>query len=238
MPIRGPLARFLLGAGVPCAAVLALIGGVALRTSGVVAVALAGAVAACLAGGVAREACSAHRTPPLEAAVQAAGWTFGALLVFAGIAVISGGTTAFLLGAGGSVVALCVWLLRSQRSGRPDSPHPTAAEFPGSGVAPSRPAPAAAWSAAPPAAAARVTEPVTELPTAALGREWLRTTAALAARLEPAARESIVRRRQEALDELERRDPEGFARWLAAGPAPGSDPADFVHGEPAGGRDA
>ena len=39
-------------------------------------------------------------------------------------------------------------------------------------------------------------------------------------------------RREEALDELERRDPAGFARWLAAGPTLASDPAGYVHGGP------
>ena len=84
--------------------------------------------------------------------------------------------------------------------------------------------------------------PVTALPTSALGREWLRTTSALDGRLQPAARATIVRRRQETLDELERRDPDGFARWLAAGPLPGSDPAEFVRrdvrGDQAAGTDA
>jgi hypothetical protein len=51
--------------------------------------------------------------------------------------------------------------------------------------------------------------------------------------LSPVARQTLVARREETLDELERRDPDGFARWLAAGPAAGSDPADFVRGGPA-----
>jgi hypothetical protein len=83
---------------------------------------------------------------------------------------------------------------------------------------------------------------VGKLSTAALGSEWLRTSAALTGRLQPVARESIVRRRQETLDELERRDPVGFARWIASGPAPGGNPAQFVHGdvrgESAAGSDA
>jgi hypothetical protein len=82
----------------------------------------------------------------------------------------------------------------------------------------------------PPAVPEPWTGAVSSLPTSALGHEWLRTTAALAGRLDPATRQEIVRRRQEALDELEHRDPAGFARWLAAGPAPGSDPAQFVRG--------
>ena len=55
----------------------------------------------------------------------------------------------------------------------------------------------------------------------------------VAGRLSRAARASLVGRRDETLDELERRDPAGFARWLAAGPNTGSDPADFVRGGPA-----
>ncbi len=56
--------------------------------------------------------------------------------------------------------------------------------------------------------------------------------------LDAAARRSIVERREATLDELERRDPAGFGRWLAAGPAPGSDPADFVRGGPVAGTEA
>ena len=51
-------------------------------------------------------------------------------------------------------------------------------------------------------------------------------------RLDAAARAALVARREEALDELERRDPAGFARWLAAGPTLASDPAGYVHGGP------
>jgi len=83
------------------------------------------------------------------------------------------------------------------------------------------------------AGAAHLLPPVSTLTTRALGEEWVRTTAELAGWLSPAARASLVSRRQEALDELERRDPDGFERWLAAGPAGGSDPAEFVRGGPA-----
>ncbi|WP_324275897.1 hypothetical protein [Blastococcus brunescens] len=78
--------------------------------------------------------------------------------------------------------------------------------------------------------AAERTSSVAALPTPALGREWLRTSAALTGRLGPVERQALVRRRAETLDELERRDPAGFARWLAEGPAPGSDPAAYVRG--------
>jgi hypothetical protein len=74
--------------------------------------------------------------------------------------------------------------------------------------------------------------------TSDLGSEWLRTTSALARQLGSGERQDIIRRRQETLDELERRDPGGFARWLAAGSAAGSDPAAFVRGDRITDRDA
>jgi hypothetical protein len=105
--------------------------------------------------------------------------------------------------------------------------------------------PLARWAAGPaapaparPAAAPVRDLPVAKLTTSALGLEWMRTTSALAGGLQPAARASVVRRRQETLDELERRDPAGFARWMAAGPVPGSNPAQFVRGDMRGDRAA
>ena len=80
--------------------------------------------------------------------------------------------------------------------------------------------------------------PVSLLPTSVLGSEWRRTTATLACRLEPATRQTITRRRHEILDELECRDPAGFARWLAAGSAADSDPAAFVECDRTTGTDA
>ncbi|MGY1600853.1 hypothetical protein [Geodermatophilus sp. SYSU D00815] len=236
MLTRGPFARFLLGAAALCALGLALAGGVVLRGSGVVAVLLAGGVAACLAAGVARETSGTSRISPWEAAGQAGAWTIGALLVLAGTAALAGGLAAVLLGAVGGLAGVAVWLVRSQRAheggARPPATQPAR---PAPGLPP-RPVAAAPGHTAT-AGVARLTLPVSLLPTDALGREWLRTTTALAGWLDPAARETIVRRRQEALDELERRDPEGFARWLAAGPVPGSDPADYVQGGSPSSRD-
>jgi hypothetical protein len=239
--IRGPIARLLLGAGALCALVVALIGGVALRTSGVVAVVLAGAVAACLALGLAREAPERARWSPVEVAGHAAAWTVGALLVLSGTAAMAGGVVAAIVAGGAGVAGLGYWLMHAAGTARiaraaralEDTPGPWPVPPPGS-------LPGSASRGAMPTRTdvARVLPPVTALPTDALGREWLRSTAALAGRLEPATRSSIVRRRQDALDELERRDPDGFARWLAAGPVPGSDPARYVGGGPAAGTQA
>jgi hypothetical protein len=79
--------------------------------------------------------------------------------------------------------------------------------------------------------------PVPALSTRALGREWLRTTALLAGAPAPADHAALVRRRQDVLDELERRDPVGFGRWLGAA-GPECDPADYVRGERTAGTDA
>ena len=119
---------------------------------------------------------------------------------------------------------LARWLLRAQRrgAGTASAGTPPVAPAPTSWPAPVSPSRGSGW-------ADRGRLPVSALPTEVLGREWLRTTAALSGRLDPAARQTIVRRREETLDELERRDPGGFARWLAAGP--GSDPAQFVRGD-------
>lgn len=240
MSIRGPIARLLLGAGALCALVVALVGGIALRTSGVVAVLLAGAVAACLALGLAREAPERSRWSPGEVAGRAAGWTVGALLVLSGTAALAGGAVAALVAGVAGAGGLAWWLLRSAGAARTARTARPLDEARGPWAVPSAGAPGNGSRAAGPTRTdvARVLPPVSELSTDALGREWLRTAAALAGRLEPAARSSIVRRRQDALDELERRDPDGFARWLAAGPVPGSDPARYVGGGPAAGTQA
>jgi hypothetical protein len=76
--------------------------------------------------------------------------------------------------------------------------------------------------------------PVSSLSTGDLGREWVRTTTALNGPLDARTREAIVVRRQQTLDELERRDPDGFARWLSGLPLAGSDPSgDLKHGDAA-----
>ncbi|MGY2064639.1 hypothetical protein [Blastococcus sp. SYSU DS0619] len=213
MPVRGPFLRFLIGLGLVCAAVVAVVGGIALRGPGLVAVCVSGALAGCVAAGVAREDPAPARRSAVEAAGQAAAMTIGALLVVSGTAVLAGGALALLLvGAGVAVWAAARWA----RDRREAAARPATA----SGVH----AVAGGW--APPSPA------VTGLPTAALGEEWLRTGTALQGSLAPAARQRIVSRRAQVLDELERRDPAGFARWLAAGPLRGGDPAGFVRSEP------
>jgi hypothetical protein len=213
--LRALFTRSLLVMLVLTLGLLAAVGGVSVGGSGLVAMALAAVVTACLAAGIARDSDSPS---PRQAAVDAA-WrtgvaTIAVLLVISGCAVLAGGAvTAVLVGcalAGG----LACWALRPARTGRR------------SGLATVVPITDAGG------------RPVRTLSVEALGREWLRTSAALAQTRGPLARQALVDRRQEALDELERRDPVGFARWLAEGATVDSDPARYVSGDPATGYDA
>ncbi|MET0764378.1 MAG: hypothetical protein ABWY29_05905 [Blastococcus sp.] len=232
MPVRGRLARVLLWPGALGVGALAVVGGLSLRASGLVAVGLAGMLAACAAAGIARESRRSDRRSTIEAAVQAAGCAVGGLLALAGIATLAGAVVAVLVGG----AALAGWLVRlvlRDRSSGPDAAAPAVPLFPTCEPVPGLPArpPARPDRTASPVSGA-LPAPVWTLTTPALGQEWLSTTAALAGRLEPTARQSLVGRRGETLDELERRDPDGFARWLAVGPAQGSDPSDYVRGGP------
>jgi hypothetical protein len=217
--------------------VVAVVGGLALRGPEIVAVGIAGVLAGCMAAGIAREVPPGSRSrSTLEAAAIFGAATVGVLLLVAGIAALAGGAVAALAVGGVLLGALVARLARARRpvagpapdrtAGRP--PHPSA-------VRPLRPE----GSAEP----AGVLPPVAALTTAELGEEWMRTSAILAGRLDAGARAALVARREEALDELERRDPAGFARWLTAGPTLSSDPAGYVHGrtlrgDPAAGTDA
>jgi hypothetical protein len=236
---RGPLARVLFGGALLGVGALAVTGALALRGPGLVGVALATTLAGCMAAGIAREAPAARRRSALESAVWAASWTGGAVLGVAGLAALVGGVVAALVVAGGLGAWLVVTAVRGRGAWRRSGPRADRAAGPTWPVVevlllpvrpPREPAPSRPES---PIAAAHLLPPVTALTTPALGQEWLRTTAALTGRLDPATRHLLVGRREEVLNELEHRDPDGFARWLAAGPAGSSDPADYVRGGPA-----
>jgi hypothetical protein len=218
VPAQGPLARLLLGLGMLVAGTLIVAGGIALRGPGLVAVVLAGALVGCTAAGIARESPQRRGRSTIETAAQASAWTVGVLLAVAGLAVFGGGVVTALVVTVCALVGAGVLVTKNRRRGSQPSPTRSSGSV--------RPGPAP------------LLVPVSALSTAALGREWLRTTEALAGQLDPEARRSIVHRREEALDELERRDPAGFAQWLAAGPLPGSDPAGYVGGGPVADSDA
>jgi hypothetical protein len=205
---RGPLSRLLLWTGAVVGAGLAVVGGLALRPPGLVTVGLAALVSACLAAGVARESRPGQQAV-IDAAWKAGVATVAALLVLSGTAVLGGAVLTLVVAGLAAGTGTVVWLVRS-------SPR-TSASAVAAGGQPAAPLP-----------------PVSALSTEALGREWVRTTTALAGPLDARTREAIVVRRQQTLDELERRDPDGFARWLSGLPLAGSDPSgDLKHGDAA-----
>lgn len=213
------LARVLIGLVLVCAGAVAVVGGLYLRGSGLVAVAVSGALVGCLAAGIARETPPGpSRTTSLEAAVWIGGLTVLALLVLSGTAVVTSGAVTAALCAVAVGVGVVAAVRRAKRSARPAAPPMVVLGIPELGDADHG-------------------GPVAGLSTRALGREWIRTTALLDAALTPEDRAALVRRRQEALDELERRDPDGFGRWLTVGGS-AADPADYVHGERTAGTDA
>lgn len=224
MPLRGLLARLVAWLGILCLGVLAVLGGLGLEPAGRVAVGVAGLLAAAIAVGVTRDVPRADRRPATESAVQAAAWTVGGLLLLAGVAALVGGVMAVLLGA----AAVGTWLVvRATRPPARPVATPAPVSWPWTGTEELL-LPVPTGTPGRPGDASRLPT----LSTTELGREWVRTTAALGGRLSPVERQALVRRREETLDELERRDPVGFARWLADGPAVGTDPADYVHGRP------
>jgi hypothetical protein len=223
---RGPVARILIGLGLLCGLVLALLSSVVLHGASLLfVVAVAGLVAWAASRTV------DDRRAARAAAWQAAGSTVALSMLVAG-AVVLGGAAAGVLVSGLALAAGgAVWLRhvrRARLAGRAGRDRPPARDD-----APPAPAPVslAGWLDGSPS-------PVSLMPFPTLGSEWVRTTAALASRLEPAARFAVVRRRHEVLDELERRDPAGFASWLAAGTAMNGDPAGFLGSGRATGTDA
>jgi hypothetical protein len=222
VPGRDPLVRSVVVGAFVLGGALALAGALALRGPGLVAVAVAGFFAACLCAAIAHEEHGGNLRASVTAGVHGAAWTIAALLAIAGTAGLAGGVIAALLAGTAVMGGAAAWLVRAARAEKAAAAQ--VREHPAVRVAPSRPA--------------ELLSPVPQLSTRALGQEWVRTSAVLAGRLEPAVRAALVLRRQEALDELEFRDPEGFARWLSAGPVPGSDPAEYVQRDRTAGTDA
>jgi hypothetical protein len=224
---RRPLSLVLLGGASLGAGALAVIGAFAVHGPGLVGVGLAATLAGCTAAGITREQPAHSRGSAVEAAVWAAAWTAGVILVVAGVSTVAGGAVAALAVVAAVLAVVALWWARGRRrsSTQPGDPERTTSGEVLRLPVNSRPDRS-------PAGGGRFL-PVGTLTTRALGDEWLRTTAALTGRLTPSVRTALVTRREEVLDELERRDPDGFERWLAAGPVRGSDPADFVRGGPA-----
>lgn len=92
------------------------------------------------------------------------------------------------------------------------------------GVTPAEPPPAGP----PPTPRAQPTNSTRDLPTDELCLAWRRSYLQLQRAADERTRQQIIRARQECLDELERRDRPGFARWLASGARAGSDPRRYL----------
>lgn len=214
MSVRRFPGRFPAVAGVATAlvvaAVLAVLGGLFLPPGALIAIGVVSLAFGCLAWGKVRETePDRRRFTPGESGLMAGAATAVAVLVVAGLAVLAGGPAAALITGVLVLGAVGVALGRAHVTRRRQ-----------------------AAVAATPAVPLAVLRPVGSLTTEALGREWLLSSTVLRSLLDVAARQAVVRRRQEVLDELERRDPAGFVRWMADG-RPDSDPARYLHASPA-----
>jgi hypothetical protein len=218
---RSRVLRALTALGVAVCGFFALAGGVVLHGPYLLIPLIVAGLVAAVAFGVREEG----GKPAAVTALIAAGATMAVVMVVTGLGLLAGGTVATAVTLTAAAVTGLGWLLTGRRRRPGGDP----------AAAPARHRPATVPL---PGRPDRSPLPVSLLPTPDLGTEWVRTTAALAGRLEPAARQEIVRRRAETLDELERRDPSGFARWLTAERGAHGDPAAFVRGHRTMGTDA
>jgi hypothetical protein len=146
----------------------------------------------------------------MPAGVVAAAAFVAAYLVIAGLlAALGGGLTAAVL------ILLAVAGLRAGHRDRPglrDAP-------------PAAPKPYdVLTSATLPAPSVAVADMATE----DLCVAWRRSYFLLFITADDSAHQVVVQRRQDFLDEIERRDPRGFLRWLDSGAKAGSDPAPYL----------
>ena len=132
-------------------------------------------------------------------------------LVITGLVTVTGpAAAAELLGCWLAVATMLRWRSRrlpstTRQAAAPDPPAPTTAVVPAIAV--------------------------DTLPIEELCLVWRRSYHQLQVATDEPTRRRLVRARQEYLDELERRDRPGFARWLDSGARPGSDPGRYLsHG--------
>jgi hypothetical protein len=209
----------------PFAAVLAVVGALGLDGSAVFGLV---AVTALVGGAWAGAAWEESRAGDLAlvAGVRAALRTGGGLLVLCGAALLVGTTVTLLAGALLAVAAVVLRRPDASRAAPAGAPLPDEPEGPVV-LSPLHPA-APSFRMGSAGSARTALPPVRILSSRSLGEEWLRTTALLDAAPDPLTREAVAARRAAVLDELERRDPEGVARWLAGGTARGGNPAEFL----------
>ena len=209
----------------PFAAVLAVVGGLALDGSAVVGLGFITALVGAARAGAAWEESRAGGVA-LVAGAGAAARTAGGMLVLCGAALLVGTAATLVVGALLAAAAVALRRPDPSRAVPAGTPLPDEPESPV--VLSSLHPPAPTFRIGSAVSARTVLPPVRILGNRALGEEWLRTTALLDGSPEPLTREAVAARRASVLDELERRDPEGFARWLAHGTDRASNPAEFL----------
>jgi hypothetical protein len=218
VPVHTPAraSRALIRSGLAAAASLVFVGGIFLHGAALVMVLVTGVVVGCVVYGTR----NGDRRAALAVSAEMAAVAVAVILAVAGLVVLAGGAVATWVCGAAVVVGATVWGVRRLRARWRGA-------GPGTDPAPVR---AATEPALGSLGHRRGPIPVSLLSTSALAGEWARTTAALASRVAPGVRDTLIRRRQETLDELERRDPVGFSRWLAAARPADTDPAIYLRG--------
>lgn len=177
------------------------------------------------------------RGPLTRAAVRLAAVSAGGTALV--LSVLAGRTAAAAVVLCAGSVALVWWLRRRPAPGRrPGVAAAPPAAAPRAGVdgppvvpPPTRRSPHPSEPGALPDTPRPALPPVATASVEELGREWQRTASVLETVVDPAVRAQVVRRRGEVLDELERRDPAGFARWLVSGASVDGSPARYLRGD-------
>jgi hypothetical protein len=161
-----------------------------------------------------------------RAGLVAGAGTTGGLLALIGLVVLLGAAAGTLLLLALVVVGL-VWTRRRTRSAAAAPGDPRAAR-PRGATSGDDPSPRGrAPQVAEPAPGTPSPDPA-DLTAPQLCAVWQRTYFALLDLPVGASREAVADLRGRLLDEMERRDPDGFARWLEAGPRAGSNPGPFL----------
>ena len=196
---------------------IAVVAGPAAAVGWVAAGVFVGAIATWLRGRGTRDGAVAGTSGP----GRRTGLRAGAATCAGGLVITGLGT---LLGPASGIVILTLLLLAAplawpwlrRRYGQP----------------PARETPAAGRSEVVPAAEQPPPPTPETLSTPELCLAWRRSYLALLDVTSSPARCRIVRQRQCLLDELERRDPDGFTRWLDTGARAGSDPGRYLSTDP------
>ena len=150
-----------------------------------------------------------------------------ATLGFLGVLVLNGlhvlfGSAALPIGVAAAITALVAFVVLRRA---PDASGGNAAEAPASTPRMPTGAPEKPSS---PVRRADDAPPMPALPTPALCWEWRRSYLAVTRASKPDELTRIVALRAAYLDELERRDPTGFRRWLDSGARAASDPGRYL----------